>query len=121
MMVNDVQNIPREKHEPSPQLFTSSSSSSTCPIHYVETTTNQVVYPRLFFNLDTAITSHTDLLNLPVLLYLVNRMDTVRYSAEEIEIMESGCCGGISMGVGTYDEFHGDLTRYRNVRKRMHK
>ena len=91
------------------------TSPLSIPIHYVETTTNQVVYPRLFFNLDTAITSHTDLLNLPVLLYLINRMDTTQYSAEEMEIRESGCCGGIAMGVGTYDEFHSDLSCYRNV------
>lgn len=89
-------------------------STSAYPIHYVETTTNQVVYPRLVFDLGH-VQSHRDLLNLPILLHLLGRVDTERYTAEQLETMESQCCGGLGMGVSTFDRFHGDLKEYRNV------
>lgn len=82
----------------------------------METTTNHIVYPRLLFNID-CMESQRDLLNLPILLFLLNRMDTERYTAEQLETMESQCCGGLHMGVSVNDQFHGDLTKYRNVRK----
>ena len=99
------------KKLPSPVKY---QSTNACPIHYVETTTNQVVYPRLIFDL-RHLQSHRDLLNLPVLLHLLGRIDTERYTAEQLETMESQCCGGVAMGVSTFDRFHGDLKEYRNV------
>ena len=105
--------IPKKHSVPSPVLF---SSSKEPQIHFVETATNNIIYPRLIFNLDH-LTSTRDLLNLPVLLYIMNNVDTERYSVDEMEILGSECSSGIRMGVSCYNQFGGDNTKYRNVYK----
>ena len=73
-----------------------------------------MVYPRLVYDLGQ-VQSHRGRLNHPTLLHLLGGVDTERYTAEQLETMESQCCGGIGMGVSTFDRFHGDLKEYRNV------
>ena len=69
------------------------------------TTTNDIVYPRLVFHL-TDLRSVRDLLNLPVLVYLMNAV---------MEIEEGKCCGGIRIGLHTFDKFKDVSGKYKNV------
>ena len=111
----DLQVIPKKHNVPSPMSVASSSSSNReLVIHYVETATNNIVYPRLVFNLNR-ISSVRDMLNLPILLYIINHIDTEKYSIEEMETLTSECSGGIRMGVSCYPQYHGDNSAYRNV------
>ena len=110
----ELQVIPRKHSVPSPISLISHSSSREPCIHYVETATNNIVYPRLVFNLNH-ISSVRDMLNLPVLLYLINNIDTEAFSIEEMETRTSECSGGIRMNVSCYPQYHGDNRLYRNV------
>ena len=56
-----------------------------------------------------------DLLNLPVLVYLMNAVDTETLTAEEMEIREGQCCGGIRIGLYTFDKYKDVSGRYKNV------
>ena len=83
-------------------------------IHYLTTQTNGVLYPRLLFNI-AHVRSVRDLLNLPVLVYLMNAVDTETLTAEEMEIREGQCCGGIRIGLHTFDKYKDVSGRYKNV------
>ena len=109
----NLQVIPKKHSVPSPIPVVSSSNREPL-IHYVETATNNIVYPRLIFNLNH-ISSVRDMLNLPVLLYLINNIDTETFSIEEMETLTSECSGGIRMNISCYPQYHGDNTTYRNV------
>lgn len=110
----EFQVIPKKHSVPSPIPVVSSSSSREPRIHYVETATNNIVYPRLVFNLNH-ISSVRDMLNLPILLYLINNIDTENFSIEEMETLTSECSGGIRMNISCYPQYHGDNSLYRNV------
>lgn len=110
----ELQVIPRKHSVPSPISLISHSCNREPRIHYVETATNNIVYPRLVFNLNH-ISSVRDMLNLPVLLYLINNIDTEAFSIEEMETRTSECSGGIRMNVSCYPQYHGDNRLYRNV------
>ena len=56
-----------------------------------------------------------DLLNLPVLVYLMNAVDTETLTAEEMEIREGQCCGGIRIGLHAFDKYKDVSGRYKNV------
>ena len=78
------------------------------------TTTNGIVYTRLEFHLKD-LRSVRDLLNLPVLVYLMNAVGSETMSAEEMEIEEGKCCGGIRIGLHTFDKFKDVSGKYKNV------
>ena len=107
----DVENIPKTQSHPSPVLYPASATSPR--INALETTTNNIVYPRLFFTVNHH--SYRDYLNLPILVYLMNLVDGDSISAEELEIQESQFSGGVRVGVSCYNQYKSDGFTFRNV------
>lgn len=79
----------------------------------VETTTNGIAYPRLFFSLNHH--SYRDYLNLPILTCLMNGVDSDYLTADELEIQESQFSGGVQIGVSCYSKYRGDGYTFKNV------
>lgn len=81
-------------------------------VHCVTLPTNGLAYPRLLFDLD-ALQSRRDLLNLPVLLFLLGKVDTAAFSATQFETLEGECCSGLQFAAQRVPQRRDGAWRFR--------